>query len=110
MTADEFFAGQTKKPKMCSLDPSQSASNEQSAPKAFTPQVTSSAAAGVPRSSSSHSLTEAKRDPIQNPQTEKEYMDAFHALRKENEDLRKSLASCETKMRSMEVKLSELGR
>ena len=53
---------------------------------------------------------EQKRDPLQNPQNEKEYMEAFHILRKENDDLKKTLASYEAKNRSLEIKIADMGR
>lgn len=95
LTADEFFAGKTAPPKIRSLDPAAAGGAALAAApvKAFVP----AAAAAAP--------AEEKRDPLKNPQSEKEYMDAFHSLRKENEDLKKSLAGCETKMRSLEIQL-----
>ena len=125
LTADAFFAGETKAPKVASLDPAQAVANGSKATtttKAFKPQVAASAAtpatgsdgSSVARSGSSNSLhglaSDPKRDPLQNPQNEKEYMDAFHALRKENDDLKKTLASYEAKTRSLEIKIADMGR
>jgi DnaJ-domain-containing protein 1 len=47
--------------------------------------------------------SEEKRDPLKSPQNEKEYMAAFHALRKENEDLKNQLNIMEVKLRQLEL-------
>lgn len=45
------------------------------------------------------------RDPLKNPGSEKEYQEAFHALRKEHDALKNELAQKEVRIRQLEVQL-----
>ncbi len=42
------------------------------------------------------------------PSNEKEYQDAYHALRKENEELKQSLVSKDIRIRQLEAQLENL--
>ena len=53
-------------------------------------------------------VVEEQRDPLKNPQSEKEYQDAFHALRKENEMLKNELAQKDVRMRQLEMQLESM--
>lgn len=86
LSATEFFGGKTADPKLISLESGFVASG----PKEF---VTT----GTPPSE----IPELKV-----PVTDKDYQDAYHILRKENDDLKNVLAQRDSKIRALEAQLS----
>jgi len=90
LTADKWFSGKSAKPLLISLEKGFTAATK----KEF---VTS----GVVASND-------ERDPLKNPQSEKEYQDAFHALRKENDSMKNELAQKDVKIRQLELQLENL--
>ncbi|KAI9203530.1 uncharacterized protein BJ171DRAFT_509889 [Polychytrium aggregatum] len=88
LTADEFFAGKTAPPKLISLE-------HGFQPIAIKEFVTSAPAP-------------APEQGIRTPQNEREYHEAYNHLRRENEELKNSLASKEARIRQLEAQLSGL--
>ncbi|KAI8803586.1 hypothetical protein BJ742DRAFT_761245 [Cladochytrium replicatum] len=86
LTADEFFSGKTAPPKLISLE------------HGFT-----HTAAAKEFLTSAPQIVEPE---VKHPQTEKEYQDAYHALRKENEDLKNQLSSRDARIRQLESQLA----
>lgn len=85
LTVDEFFAGQTRPPILISLEHGFTAS--------ATKEFSTTAPAPVVES-------------IKGPQTEKEYQDAYHALRKENDDLKNAVATRDARILQLEAQLA----
>ncbi|RKO98967.1 hypothetical protein CXG81DRAFT_15211 [Caulochytrium protostelioides] len=84
LTADAFFAGETATPHLISLE------------KGFTPLA--------------REFTTSAPPPVEHaegkgPSTEKEYQDAYHALRRENEDLKNTIAQREARIRQLEAQV-----
>ncbi len=82
-TAEEFFNGTTKPPKMISLE------------KGFKPVV---------REFISEVQEQEQDEKL--PTTDKEYQEAYHKLRKENDKLKNEVAQRDVKIRQLEVQLS----
>ncbi|KAI8920174.1 hypothetical protein PhCBS80983_g05481 [Powellomyces hirtus] len=89
LTAQEFFDGKTAPPKLISLETGYSAAPA----KEF---VTS---APPP---------EAVTDKV--PQTDKEYQEAYHNLRKENEDLKNQVSNRDARIRQLEAQIEGLSK
>lgn len=87
LTIDEFFSGKNADPKLISLETT------------FVPAVKEFVTSGSPPPEPSDNKT---------PATEKEYQDAYHVLRKENDDLKGILATRDAKIRALEAQLSLL--
>ncbi|CAG8692636.1 1232_t:CDS:2, partial [Racocetra fulgida] len=87
LSADEFFGGKNAKPKTISLEHGFQAKGKKefvsSAPKEEEPVA-------------------------QTPKTEKEYQDAYHQLRQENDDLRNQLAQRDVTIRALTIQLEQL--
>ncbi|KAJ3186604.1 Coronin-2B [Gaertneriomyces sp. JEL0708] len=90
LTVDEFFQGKTADPKLISLEGGFTAT---AVAKEF---VTSGPA------------VEATTEKL--PQTDKEYQEAYHALRKENEDLKNQVTSRDLRIRQLEGQLESLSK
>ncbi|KAJ3103779.1 Coronin-2B [Phlyctochytrium planicorne] len=90
LSAEEFFSGKTAGPKLVSLENGFTAS----AAKEF---VTSAPAP-----------TDVGLAAVKGPSTEKEYQDAYHSLRKENEDLKNQVAQRDAKIRQLEAQIEGL--
>ncbi|KAG0240636.1 Coronin-like protein crn1 [Mortierella sp. GBA43] len=88
LTADEWFDGATANPKLISLE------NGFVAP--VKKEFVASAAAQVAETV------------VAAPKSEKEYQEAYHKLRQENEDLKNQLAQKDVKIRLLEVQLEQL--
>ncbi|KAF9977887.1 Coronin-like protein crn1 [Actinomortierella ambigua] len=88
LTADAWFAGETADPKLLSLEKGFTA-----APKK---EFVASAQAQV-----------AEEVPVQ-LKSDKDYQEAYHKLRQENEDLKNQLAQKDVKIRLLEVQLEQL--
>ncbi|KAJ3288432.1 Coronin-2B [Borealophlyctis nickersoniae] len=89
LTVDEYFAGKTKEPKLMSLESGFTASG----PKEF---VTSAPPPEV--------------IDVKGPTTEKEYQDAYHSLRKENDDLKNQVSQRDVRIRQLEAQLETMMR
>lgn len=87
LTAEQWLKGKTSNPILISLEKG----FQPAARKEFVPDGTNAAA------------SDAKVDPLKFPQTEKEYQEAFHHLRKENENLKNELAQKEVRIRQLEM-------
>ena len=87
LTADAWFGGETAGPKLISLEKGFTAT---------TKEFVSSAAAQV---------AEEYAAP---PKSEKDYQEAYHKLRLENEDLKNQMAQRDVKIRLLEVQLEQL--
>ncbi|CAG8440793.1 10237_t:CDS:2 [Diversispora eburnea] len=87
LTADEFFAGKNANPKTIDLENGFQAKEK----KEFI---------------SSAPKEEEKETPA--PKTEKEYQDAYHQLRQENDDLRNQLAQRDVTIRALTIQLEKL--
>ncbi|KAI8816914.1 uncharacterized protein EV422DRAFT_543554 [Fimicolochytrium jonesii] len=90
LTADEFFSGKTSPPKLISLETGFAA--------ATTAKEFVTTAKPV----------EAVNEKV--PTTEKEYQDAYHALRKENEDLKNQISNRDARIRQLEAQVESLGK
>ncbi|KAI8591374.1 hypothetical protein BDZ88DRAFT_411257 [Geranomyces variabilis] len=90
LSVDEFFAGKTAPPKLISLE------------TGFT-------AAPAKEFVTSGPAVDATAD-IKLPQTEKEYQDAYHSLRKENEDLKNQVSNRDARIRQLEAQVESLGK
>ncbi|TPX31089.1 hypothetical protein SmJEL517_g05500 [Synchytrium microbalum] len=88
LTSDEFFAGKTKPPTMINLE------------KGFVAPIAKEF------TTSAMSLNELSSP--KGPSTDKEYQDAYHSLRKENDDLKNVLAQRDAKIRQLEAQLGSL--
>ncbi|KAF9398720.1 Coronin-2B, partial [Podila epigama] len=88
LTADAWFAGESANPKLISLE------------KGFTvsakKEFVSSAAAQV------------AEEFVAPPKSDKDYQEAYHKLRQENEDLKNQIAQKDVKIRLLEVQLEQL--
>ncbi|CAG8443126.1 16411_t:CDS:2, partial [Gigaspora rosea] len=87
LSADEFFAGKDAKPKTVSLE------------NGFQAKEKKEFVSAAPKEEESVLPT---------PKTEKEYQDAYHQLRQENEDLRNQLAQRDVAIRALTVQLEQL--
>ncbi|KAJ3114896.1 Coronin-2B [Phlyctochytrium bullatum] len=92
LSADEFFSGKTAPPKLISLENGFQATA--SAPREF---VTSAPAP-----------TDVGLAAVKGPSTEKEYQEAYHSLRKENEDLKNQLSQRDARIRQLEAQIENL--
>ncbi|KAJ3091357.1 Coronin-like protein crn1 [Quaeritorhiza haematococci] len=87
LSADDFFAGKTLPPKLISLEKGFTASG----PKDFV------------------TTAPAPQEPEQKvPQNEKEYQDAYHALKKENDELKNHLTQRDVRIRQLEAQLEAM--
>ncbi|KAI9357008.1 hypothetical protein DFJ73DRAFT_821808 [Zopfochytrium polystomum] len=91
LTADQYFAGKTAPPKLISLENGFVAA---ATAKEFVTSAPAPVDVGVAA--------------VRGPQTEKEYQDAYHALRKENEDLKNQVSQRDAKIRQLEAQLESL--
>ncbi|KAJ3127958.1 Coronin-like protein crn1 [Nowakowskiella sp. JEL0407] len=91
LSADEFWAGQTKPPKLISLE------NGYVASATVTKEFVTTA-------------MEVVKETNVGPVTEKEYQDAYHALRKENEELKHTIATRDIRIRQLEAQLESSRR
>lgn len=87
MSADEWFEGKTSKPVLISLE------------KGFVPSVKKEFVTDAPAP-----VAAAPKQTM----SEKDYQDAFHALRKENEALKNEVAQKDVKIRQLETQLESL--
>lgn len=87
MTIDEFFSGKNADPKLISLETT------------FVPGVKEFVTSGSPP-------TEPADNKV--PTSDKEYQEAYHVLRKENEDLKGIVATRDAKIRALEAQLQLL--
>ncbi|KAJ1555416.1 Coronin-2B, partial [Nowakowskiella sp. JEL0078] len=90
MSSDEFFAGKTLPPKLISLEHGFSAS-------ASTKEFVTSA-------------VEPMKLNVKVPVSDKEFHDAYHSLRKENDDLKHQVASRDIRIRLLEAQLESFRR
>jgi coronin-1B/1C/6 len=91
LTADEFFSGKTATPKLINLENGFAASTTT---KEFVTTAPPPADVGVAA--------------VKGPSTDKEYQDAYHSLRKENDDLKNQIAQRDAKIRQLEAQLEGL--
>ncbi|KAI3639526.1 hypothetical protein MIR68_002220 [Amoeboaphelidium protococcarum] len=90
LSADEWFGGKNGKPTLVSLE------------KGFVPSAKKEfVTEGI-------SPAQAANDPLKNPQSEKEYQDGFHVLRKENDALKNEVAQKDVRIRQLELQLENL--
>jgi coronin-1B/1C/6 len=89
LTSEQWFSGKNADPKLISLEKGFQASER----KEFVTEAV---------------VTNEVRDPLKNPQSEKEYQDAFHALRKENDALKNELAQKDVRLRQLEMQLESM--
>lgn len=87
LSADEFFAGKDAKPKTVSLE------------NGFQAKEKKEFVSAAPKE---------EENVLPTPKTEKEYQDAYHQLRQENEDLRNQLAQRDVAIRALTVQLEQL--
>ncbi|KND02664.1 uncharacterized protein SPPG_01749 [Spizellomyces punctatus DAOM BR117] len=87
LTVDEFFAGKTAQPKLISLE------------TGFTAAPAKEFVTTAP-------VVEAGAEKL--PSTEKEYQDAYHTLRKDNDDLKNQLSQRDARIRQLEAQLEGL--
>ncbi|KAF9896736.1 Coronin-like protein crn1, partial [Lobosporangium transversale] len=88
LTADAWFGGETANPKLISLE------------KGFTSSVKKEFVASA--------AAQAAETIVAAPKTDKDYQEAYHKLRQENEDLKNQLAQKDVKIRLLEVQLDQL--
>ncbi|KAF9365841.1 Coronin-like protein crn1 [Mortierella sp. NVP85] len=88
LTADAWFNGETANPKLMSLE------------KGYTPTVKKEFVASV--------AAQVAEEVVVLPKNDKEYQEAYHKLRQENEDLKNQLAQKDVKIRLLEVQLEQL--
>ncbi|KAF9094880.1 Coronin-like protein crn1 [Mortierella sp. GBA35] len=88
LTADAWFGGETANPKLVSLE------------KGFTASVKKEFVASVAAQAAEDIVTPLKSD--------KDYQEAYHKLRQENEDLKNQIAQKDVKIRLLEVQLEQL--
>ncbi|KAF9581870.1 Coronin-like protein crn1 [Lunasporangiospora selenospora] len=89
LTADEFFAGEVANPKLISLE------------KGFTASTKKEFVASAPAQAAEEAVVTA-------PKSDKDYQEAYHKLRQENEDLKNQIAQKDVKIRLLEVQLEQL--
>ncbi|KAG9296997.1 hypothetical protein G9A89_008583 [Geosiphon pyriformis] len=87
LTADEFFSGKNANPKTISLE------------NGFQAKEKKEFVSAAPKEDENQ---------VQLPRTEKEYQEAYHSLRQENEDLRNQVAQRDVTIRALTVQLEEL--
>ena len=87
LTIEEFLSGKNADPILISLE------------TAFVPGIKEFVTSGTPPSETADTKA---------PVTDKEYQEAYHSLRKENEDLKGILATRDAKIRALEAQLSLL--
>ncbi|CAG8479974.1 11183_t:CDS:2 [Ambispora gerdemannii] len=87
LTADEFFAGKNANPKTISLE------------YGFQSKEKKEFVSSAPK--------EEEKE-LQLPKTEKEYQEAYHTLRQENEDLRNQVAQRDVTIRALTAQLEQL--
>ncbi|KAJ3144168.1 Coronin-2B, partial [Irineochytrium annulatum] len=90
LKCEEFFKGKTAAPKLVSLEGFVAAT-------AVREFVTSAPAP-----------TDVGLAAVKGPSTEKEYQDAYHSLRKENDDLKNQVSVRDAKIRQLEAQLESL--
>ncbi|KAF8983998.1 Coronin-like protein crn1 [Entomortierella lignicola] len=88
LTADAWFAGETSNPKLISLEKGFTATTK----KEFVASVAAQAAETI----------------VTAPKSDKDYQEAYHKLRQENEDLKNQIAQKDVKIRLLEVQLEQL--
>ncbi|KAF9573321.1 Coronin-like protein crn1 [Mortierella alpina] len=88
LTADAWFGGETASPKLISLE------------KGFTASTKKEFVASV--------AAQAAEDIVTIPKSDKDYQEAYHKLRQENEDLKNQIAQKDVKIRLLEVQLEQL--
>ncbi|KAF9175238.1 Coronin-like protein crn1 [Mortierella sp. AD011] len=88
LTADAWFGGETSNPKLISLEKGFTATTK----KEFVASVAAQAAETI----------------VTAPKSDKDYQEAYHKLRQENEDLKNQLAQKDVKIRLLEVQLEQL--
>ncbi|KAF8923076.1 hypothetical protein EDD21DRAFT_391968 [Dissophora ornata] len=89
LTADAWFAGESANPKLISLE------------KGFT-------AAAKKEFVASAGAQAAESNVVSVPKSDKDYQEAYHKLRQENDDLKNQLAQKDVKIRLLEVQLEQL--
>ncbi|KAJ3048671.1 Coronin-2B, partial [Rhizophlyctis rosea] len=87
LTIDEFFAGKTAGPKLISLE------------SGFT---------AAPAKEFVTSAPPPEEKETKGPSTEKEYQEAYHTLRKENDDLKNQVSQKDVRIRQLEAQLEGL--
>ncbi|KAL2912462.1 Coronin-like protein crn1 [Polyrhizophydium stewartii] len=90
MSAADWLAGKTQAPKLINLE------------KGFVPAAPKEFVTSAPASVDPTPTTGAP------PMTEKEYQDAYHSLRKENDELKSVLAQRDARVRQLEAQLEGL--
>ncbi|KAG0267354.1 Coronin-like protein crn1 [Mortierella polycephala] len=88
LTADAWFEGESANPKLISLE------------KGFTATAKKEFVASV--------AAQAAEDIVTAPKSDKDYQEAYHKLRQENEDLKNQVAQKDVKIRLLEVQLEQL--
>ncbi|KAF9542036.1 Coronin-like protein crn1 [Mortierella hygrophila] len=88
LTADAWFGGETADPKLFSLE------------KGFTASVKKEFVASV--------AAQAAEDIVAPLKNDKDYQEAYHKLRQENDDLKNQIAQKDVKIRLLEVQLEQL--
>jgi len=89
VTVDEFFGGKTAQPKLISLESG-----------FVAPAVKEFVTTAAPQE-----VVEAK-----GPSTDKEYQEAYHSLRKENDDLKNQVSQRDVRIRQLEAQLEGMMR
>ncbi|CEI91860.1 Putative Coronin [Rhizopus microsporus] len=89
LTADEWFEGKNADPKLVDLEAGFTAK----AKKEFVPTAAP--------------VEEVKNEPS-SPVKEKNYQEAYHEMRKENDDLKNQLSQRDVKIRVLEIELEKL--
>ncbi|KAG0083321.1 Coronin-like protein crn1 [Podila epicladia] len=88
LSADAWFGGETANPKLISLE------------KGFT--------ATVKKEFVSSAAAQVAEEAVVVPKSDKDYQEAYHKLRQENEDLKNQIAQKDVKIRLLEVQLEQL--
>ncbi|KAF9326778.1 Coronin-like protein crn1 [Podila minutissima] len=88
LSADAWFGGETANPKLISLE------------KGFT--------ATVKKEFVSSAAAQVAEEVVVVPKSDKDYQEAYHKLRQENEDLKNQIAQKDVKIRLLEVQLEQL--
>ena len=88
LTTDAWFGGETANPKLISLE------------KGFTATVKKEFVASA--------AAQVAEEYVAAPKNDKEYQDAYHKLRQENDDLKNQIAQKDVKIRLLEVQLEQL--
>jgi len=96
MSAEEWLGGKTSGPKMISLA------------KGFSPAPARKFTTSAPSTGVSRATTVGSGKG--GPSSEKEYQDAYHSVRKENDELKNVLAARDAKIRQLESQLASLGK